>query len=440
MVLSMKIIAIITVLVVVSASAVYLVNENSVTDDGSDDQDSDNQNEIPDNHENPDDIVNFTAKEPIETVFDLVNSSNDFTFDMYRHLANADENVFFSPYSITTAMGMAFEGARGETAVEMANVLNFTLDDEARWEIMMEFQNYFNNENASYNLSTANAFWLSQDGELREDYRSALISYYLAYGEELDFAGDPGGSADTINGWVENNTNGKIQDIISENDINALTYLILTNAIYFRANWKYQFDSNATENRTFYLSNGESVETETMHLHDEDIEFNYSSNSDVQMLQLPYMGSELSMYILLPKDNVSALESRLDSTYVSRLKDNLTSEDVNIYLPKFTFENQYELKNSLASMGMPGAFSSDANFSGITDSTSLHIDSVIHQSFIDVNEEGTEAAAATVVLMTFGVNSDQPISFTANHPFIFFIQHEETGQILFMGKLENPTA
>ena len=427
----MKLLAVVIAIVVVSASAVWLVYENNPGDDNSHDQ-SDTTDDGSENNSN------FTAKAPINSVFDLVNSSNDFTFEMYRQLIDGDDNVFFSPYSITTALGMAFEGARGETALEMANVLNFSLDDEARWEMMREFQNYFNNDNASYNLSTANAFWLNQGWELKEEYRYALISYYLAHGEELDFAGDPAGSAETINGWVENNTNGKIKNLISEENIDAFTYLILTNAIYFKADWKYQFDSNATENSTFSLSNGNTIQTEMMHLHDEEITFNYSSNGDVQMLQLPYKDNELSMYILLPYGNdITTLESELDGALISELKNNLTSEEVDIYLPKFKLEQDYELKDALTDMGMPTAFVPSADFSGITDSASLWIDSVIHKSFIELNEEGTEAAAATAVFMTLGFN---PISFRANHPFIFFIQHEETGQILFMGKLENPMA
>ena len=218
MALSMKIIALIIALAVVSASAVWLVYDNRPMYDDIVIDDDPEENETP--------AVNFTAKESIESIFDLVNSSNDFTFDIYRHLNTGNENVFFSPYSITTALGMAFEGARGETSIEMANVLNFTQDNEARWEIMIEFQNYFNSDNSSYNLSTANAFWLTQEGELKEEYRTALISYYLAYGEELDFVGDPAGSAAIINEWIEENTNGKIQDIISQDDINKLTYLI----------------------------------------------------------------------------------------------------------------------------------------------------------------------------------------------------------------------
>jgi serpin B len=424
--LNLKILALIVALIIVSASAVWVVNDK-------------NQNDIPDY--NPDDQQdndsNFTAKAPIESVYELVNSNNNFTFEMYKQLINGDDNVFFSPYSITTALGMAFEGARGQTALEMARVLNFTLDNQTRWDIMSEFQDYFNNDNSSYNLSAANAFWLAQNGVLNEDYRMTLITYYLAHGEMLDFAGDPEGSAETINAWVEANTGGKIIDILSPGDITAFTYLVLTNAIYFKSDWKYQFDPAATDNMTFSKSDGETVQAEMMHLHDENITFNYSANQDVQMLQLPYKGNEVSMYILLPRtNNIASLESMLDMTLISELKGNLTSEEVDIYLPKFTFEQKYELKDCLSDLGMPTAFSGAADFSGITDAVSLSISSVIHQSFICVNESGTEAAAATVVIMTMGFN---PESFVATHPFIFFIQHEETGQILFMGKVENPT-
>lgn len=427
----MKVAALIVCIIVVSATAVWVVRENSPEDDNEiiDDQDDDVPEDEPEQ--------NFTAKAPIESVFDMVNSSNEFTFDMYKHLVDGDENVFFSPYSISTALGMAFEGARGQTALEMARVLNFSLDNQIRWDIMLEFQNYFNSNSSNYNLSTANAFWLAENGELKEEYRTALITYYLAYGEELDFAGDPVGSAEKINTWVENNTNGKIKDIISERSINALTYLVLTNAIYFKSDWKYQFDTSATSDMTFVTSDDEYLQTEMMHLHDENITFNYSANQDVKMLQLPYKGNELSMYILLPiMNNITELESSLSTGLISELKNNLTSQEVDIYLPKFKFEQKYELTNYLSDMGMPTAFTEAADFSGINDS-GLYINSVIHQSFIEVNEAGTEAAAATVVIMSFGFN---PTSFNANHPFIFFIEHEETGQILFMGKVENPSA
>jgi serpin B len=386
----------------------------------------------------------FSSDSPPANVYEFVNCSNDFSFEMYQKLAAEDgENVFFSPYSITTALGMAYEGARGETASEIADVLKLPVGNQTRLDIMKSYQGKFNQENTAYNLSTANAYWLKENQDLKELYRNAIESYYLAHGEELDFAGDPIGSAETINDWIAQQTNGKIKNLIDPAIITTYTYLILTNAIYFKSDWKYQFNSTATKNDTFNLSDGNAITAEMMHMNDETIEFNYSSNGDAQLLQLPYKNGELSMYIMLPKTNdLASLESMLNYEYLNALKKDMSSEWVDLYLPKFKFEQKYELNDMLSEMGMPTAFSDNADFSGITDSVPLKITNVIHQSFVEVNEKGTEAAAATaVVIGPTSVNPPQPlpILFNANHPFIFFIEHEATGQILFMGKVGNPS-
>ncbi len=373
---------------------------------------------------------------------EYVDSSNEFSFRMYEQLIDSNENIFFSPYSISTALGMAYEGARGETAEEMRQVLNLAEDDQTRREMVQAVQSILNKEGTSYELSAANAYWLREGGNLKEEYKDAIESYYLANGQQLDFAGDPVGSVNIINDWVLENTNGKIKDLLSPYDVGVLTYLVLTNAIYFRADWKYQFDNNATEERSFYLTGGEEIETDTMHMCDESKKLNYAANPDVQLLQLPYKDEELSMFVLLPKENdIISLETKLDHSYLSNLKDNISSEYVDLYLPKFKFEQKYLLNDKLSAMGMPTAFGGSADFSGITFDTDLFISKVIHQSFVEVNEEGTEAAAATAVTMEFsapGSSSPAPIVFQADHPFIFFIEHKETGQILFMGKVENP--
>jgi len=373
---------------------------------------------------------------------EFVNSSNEFAFKMYKQLTGTEENVFFSPYSISIALGMAYEGARGQTAAEMRQVLDFPGDNQTRRDMIYTVLSLLNKEGTSYNLSTANAYWLREGGRLEQEYRSVIENYYMAHGEQLDFAGDPAGSVNIINNWVEQETGGKIKDLLSVDDIDPLTYLILTNAIYFKSDWKYQFDPNATEAEDFTLSGGDVIKTEMMHMCDESKKLNYASNSDVQLLQLPYKDEELSMFILLPKENdISSLEAKLDPAYLSDLKDDLSAEYVDVYLPKLKLEQKYELNQMLASMGMPTAFSPAADFSGITSDTSLYISKVIHQSYVEVNEEGTEAAAATAVIFREGSASEPPVVvFRADHPFIFIIEHKETGQILFMGKVENPSA
>ena len=374
---------------------------------------------------------------------ELVNSSNDFSLEMYRHLVDGTDNVFFSPYSIMIALGMAYEGARGMTAEEIQSVIELPTDDETRRDMVRSLQSELNPEGTGYELSTANAYWLKQGETLIEDYQYTIENDYLAGGQQLDFEGDPTGSADTINAWVEGETNGKIKDLISPDLIDSLTYLILTNAIYFKADWKWQFDEEATMERDFHLTDGTSNMVETMNMCDEEIDINYAENDDVQMLQLPYKDDELSMYVLLPKQNdISGLESDRTYEYLRDLKSDLSGEWVDIYLPSFKFELKYNLNQYLIEMGMPTAFSGDADFSGICE-VDLFISDVIHQSFVEVNEEGTEAAAATavVVSVTGGVGGDEPtpVEFRADHPFIFLIEHKATGQILFMGKVEDPS-
>lgn len=371
---------------------------------------------------------------------ELVNSSNGFAFDMYGEMVKGDENVFFSPYSITTALGMAYEGAGGETAEEMEDVLDIPENDDERLEMMKRLQSLLNKEGASYELSTANAYWLAKFGELEQDYVHAIEGYYLAHGETVDFAGDPAGAADTINTWVEEETKDKIKDLLSVDDIDPLTYLILTNAVYFRSDWKYRFDEDATEEMDFHLSGGGNVRADFMHMCDKDIELNYTDNPDLKMLELPYKNREMNMYLLLPREgSLTDLESKLDRDYYQGLKEDLAPEYVDLHIPKFKLEEKYRLKENLINMGMPTAFEPGADFTNMT-AEPVYIDKVIHQSFVEVNEEGTEAAAATAVIMKnySAEPSDTPVEFRADHPFIFVIEHEESGQILFMGKVEDP--
>jgi len=373
---------------------------------------------------------------------DFVNSSNDFSFDMYAELNEGGDNLFFSPYSITTALGMAYEGAKGKTAEEMEDVLDIPEDDGKRLEMMKALQGTLNRDDVSYELGTANAYWLREDGSLLEEYRKAIEDYYLAHGEKLDFAGDPAGSVETINTWVEEQTNDRIKDLLSETDIDALTYLVLTNAIYFKSDWRYQFDAEATEETDFHLSDGTDAKCQMMHMNDDSIDLQYADDDQAQLLRLPYKNDDIFMYVLLPRSGeLENVEAKLDITYISTLKADLAGEHVDLSLPKFKFEQKYRLKKNLINMGMPTAFSGGADFSGISDhAAGLYINKVIHQSFVEVNEEGTEAAAATAVVMRelSMEPSSGPVTFKADRPFIFFIEHEETGQILFMGKVENP--
>ena len=241
----------------------------------------------------------------------------------------------------------------------------------------------------------------------------------------------------------EDQTNDRIKDLIPQGVIDPLTRLVLTNAIYFKGDWVKQFDKKDTQERDFTTSTGNTVKAQMMSLtHDQaDINFNYTETDEAQVLELPYSGNELSMLIILPKSDLSSLESSLSSDKLKEWRSNLTSEKVDqIYLPKFKFDTKYFMADTLSAMGMPTAFSSGADFSGMDGTKSLFISSVIHQAFVEVNEEGTEAAAATAVIVGETAAPIQNIIFNADHPFLFIIQQRDTGNILFLGRVTNPLA
>jgi len=367
---------------------------------------------------------------------------NAFAFDIFREAHEGNEgNLFISPYSIFTALAMTYEGARGETADEMTTVLSVEQDNESFHTYMKNLYEVLNTKNEEYNISTANALWVKENLQLLEVYLNVIREYYGGDATEVDYS-NPTEAAAIINQWVENQTNGLIKDLITADAISPLTALILTNAIYFKGIWKTQFDPVNTTNRTFEISAGTSVETPTMSLIDTEDVFNYAETDDLQILELPYTGDDISMIILLPKNNdLSSTIDTIDSDMFSEWTESMVETKVNIYLPKFKVETSYTLKNYLIELGMNIPFTSSADFSGITGGKDLFISQVIHKAFIDVNEEGTEAAAATAVIMELTSNGGSSrIVFNCNHPFIYLIQHKQTETILFMGSISDPLA
>jgi serpin B len=370
---------------------------------------------------------------------------NSFAFDFFKGLNKESEgNLFISPYSIFTALAMTYEGARNETAEEMASVLNIEQDNDSFHQYMKGLYEYLN-ENAEYNISTANAMWVRENFELLQDYIDVIQNFYSGEASVVDFS-NPVKASDLINSWIENKTNNLIKDLISPSAINpALTMLVLTNAIYFKGIWQTQFDEVNTTDRDFVVSDGNNVTVPTMRLTQTEDIFNYTETEDLQILELPYTGDGVSMVILLPKDGVDMADviNSIDEESYSNWIDSLNESYVDIYLPKFKFETSYLLNDYLIDLGMQNAFSGQADFSGIDGRPDLSIDSVIHKAFIEVNEEGTEAAAATAVIMTLTINGhdtdDSRIVFDCDHPFLFLIQHKDTGTILFLGSVNNPS-
>ncbi len=383
-----------------------------------------------------DDYVSDYEELSKEEVLSVKDATNQFAIDIYKKLRE-EENIFFSPYSIFTAFSMAYEGAKGETAVQIREAFNFSEDDRLRRMGSRQIHQMLSKENDNYELGVGNAMWMQKNYDLLESFTDVVENYYLSEAHLLNFIDNPEGSRETINDWVAGKTNDLIEELLPERSISVDTRVVLTNAIYFKGDWKDEFDEDLTRNEDFYVTPKETVEVPMMRRTEETYE--YYKNDDVQVLRLPYKGDELSMVVVLPKDkNISALEDSLTLEKRNYWRENLFSTDVDVYLPKFELDTDYNLIDYLRQMGVNDAFIEGlADFSGIEPERELFISGAIHDAFIKVDEKGTEAAAATGVVFDRESASMSEI-FRADHPFLFFIEEDETGYILFMGKVGRP--
>jgi serpin B len=369
----------------------------------------------------------------------VVNANNQFALDLYsRYRTQEEDNIFFSPYSISTALAMTYEGAKGQTAEEIQKVFYFPKDEKIRRPNFAKIYNEINKKDKKYTLNAANALWAQRDYQFLSEYFSTIEKYYGGKVTNLDFRKDAEGSRVTINNWVEDQTNDRIKDLIPAGLIDAMTRLVLTNAIYFKGDWALKFDKSQTREADFQTSPTKTIKVPMMSLTGAEVKFNYAETDDLQILEMPYSGGELSMLVFLPKNNnLQGLEQSLNLEKLNEWKNMLKEKTIDVYMPKFKFETKYFMAEDLAEMGMPTAFSDAADFSGMTGKQDLYIDQVIHQTFVEVNEEGTEAAAATAEPMeSLAIMSTV---FRANHPFIFLIQEKNTGNILFLGRVVNPS-
>ena len=379
----------------------------------------------------------------------VAEANNRFAFDLYSRLANDQEytgnNLFFSPFSISSALAITYEGAKGKTADEIRSVFYFPENDSARREGYRSLNAGINSGDAGYALHTANALWAEKTYPFLAEYVGTAERYYGADTTNLDFKGHPEDSRISINTWVEDKTENRIKDLIPAGVIDPMTRLVITNAIYFKGDWVKQFDKDKTADAEFRMAPGKTVKVPMMQRTDEDAVYLYAENNDLQMLSMPYehtTGKELLMIVLVPKaDNLTTTETSLSADTLSALQQSAESRRVKVSFPKFTLKTKYSLPDTLGAMGMPTAFTGNADFSGMDGTKDLLISDVIHQAFVDVNEEGTEAAAATAVVMKMAAvpaNPEPVPVFRADHPFIFIIQDDETGSILFMGRVVNP--
>ena len=372
----------------------------------------------------------------------MVNANNQLAFELYSQFNEESKgsNIFFSPYSISIALTMTYEGAKGQTAEEMQSVLHVPEDVSVRRSSFAKIYNEINKKDKKYKLSTANALWAQKDYKFLKEYTNNVEKYYGGKLINLDFIRESEESRQIINKWVEDQTNNKIKDLIPKGVLNALTRLVLTNAIYFKGTWVKQFDEKDTKEDYFRMNFENTVKVPMMRLTGNDAKFNYAETDEIQILEMPYHGEDLSMLIILPKGNVLAnIEKSITLEELTEWKNMLHIQRVDIFIPRFKFKTKYFMAKALSDMGMPTAFSPAADFSGMDGTKDLLIQNVIHQAFVEVNEEGTEAAAATGVVMGLtSVGPRIPI-FRADHPFIFIIQESETGNILFLGRVSDPS-
>lgn len=363
-----------------------------------------------------------------------------FAFDLYSKLKSKDGNIFLSPYSVSSALAMTYGGAKNNTEKQMAKALQFPYDQKNVHEGFNKFNSHISaiNEKGDVNINVANSIWPAKNYTFLENYVNLLKNEYGISILPQDFAKDAEEARVNINTWVEGKTNKKIVDLIGKGVLDKLTKLVLINAIYFKGDWKTQFNKDLTREADFY-SAGKNVKIQMM---SSKAKYKYAEDNLVQVVELPYKGDDLSMVVILPKnkDSLSIVESSLNSEIMSVWDKAMLIKEVNLFIPRFKMEWGTEaLDQPLKDLGMIDAFSPKADFSGMTGKTDLFIKTVLHKAFIEVNEEGSEAAAATAVVMArASINGPKPIFFRADHPFLFMIKENSTGSILFMGRVFAP--
>jgi serpin B len=374
-----------------------------------------------------------------------VGGNADFAFALYGKLRNDPSatkprgNLFFSPYSISTALAMTYGGARGETEKQMATALHFTLPGKRLHSAFGTLQKQLVQDEKSrgYQLLVANALWGQKDETFLKEFLDLTKDYYGAGLTQLDFINETEKSRQIINSWIEEKTKEKIEDLIPHGGVGPDTMLVLTNAIYFKGDWRTKFEKKDTAPADFAVSNKDKVKIDLMYIKER---FRYYADEKMQVIELPYKGDELSMLVLLPKETegVKEMENTLTAESIDALSAKMRTVEVNVYFPKFKMTcGTFSLNNALVALGMPDAFGGRADFSGMNGAGGLCISDVFHKAFIEVNEEGTEAAAATAVVMrTTAI--ELPVVFRADHPFVFIIKDNRSGSILFMGRVMNP--
>jgi serpin B len=381
--------------------------------------------------------------QPAAKMNPVPGANNAFNADFFQQVLGKPGNVFFSSFSMEAAFGMLAAGAKGDTLKQMQKALQLPADAEVTHAGFKELFSKLNNdkvpaEKRGFELRVANALWGSQNYPWNKDYLRIVAENYGGGLFDTDFA-MPEPARKKINGWVEQQTKEKIKNLLPEGSVTVDTRLVLTNAIYFKGKWELEFDKKQTKDGAFAHANGKDTKVPLMH---KSAGFQYAETENWQAVELPYIGKETAMFVLLPKKRGALKDLQKDVT--AKLMDDLMAKlayarEVNLTLPKFKIETDYNLAPVMQKLGMVDAFDAGkADLSGLhTGTEKLSVTAAVHKAFVDVNEEGTEAAAATGIVVGTTSVPPPPKVFKADHPFVFAILHKPTKSILFFGKVES---
>ncbi len=389
-----------------------------------------------------------------EALQSLVEGGNTFAFDTFHQLRQGEGDLFFSPFSISQALGMTFVGARAETEAQMQATMHFTAGQDIhpamnRLDLELASRAEGREEWEAGQrpvLNIANSIWAQQNYEILPAFVATLTAQYGIEARRLDFVADAEAARQTINNWVSERTEERIQDLIPEDVLSPNTRLVLTNAIYFNANWLSVFLESGTRDAPFHLLTGDEVQVPTMNQREH---FRHSSDDSVQVVELPYEGGQLSMLVVVPQEgHFEEIQNSLSSETLTGWLDSLVHGEVQLAMPRFRVESGFDLADMLKALGMPVAFDPvSADFSGIADiptpADNLYISAVIHKAFLEVDEQGTEAAAATAVVIARAgsafVPPPPPTPIDVDRPFFVVIRDNPTGAILFLGRVMDPS-
>jgi len=368
-------------------------------------------------------------------------ANNEFAVDMYRQLSGGEGNVFFSPTSMYASFSMLYEGARGETASQLRDAFGFEPEDAARHEAAAYLVSYLNLGDGHSVLEVANSLWIDEGFDIYDSYVDIVRDMYLADAERVDFADTSDrGAVERINGWAGEKTRGKIPEALSQDDVDGGTAAAILNAIYFKGTWVTQFPQEDTSESEFWKNATDGTDADFMNVLGT---FGYGVNDGVQVLRMPYQGDRLSMLAVLPseRDGIGQLEENLSADLLREWRDALQETEVAVSFPKFEARTAYDLIGHLQSLGVVDVFDDGAaDLSGIASTLfeNLYVEKAVHGAYVQVNEEGTEAAAVTTILVYTDDATSGPPSFVADRPFMFLIQDDESGTVLFMGRVSDP--